>query len=273
MFIKILCLFLCLGHAVHANEGLPLYYWQEKGFTNFGDYISFVLVERIVGQPVKVYKKKPNVVEKKLLAIGSILTFAAENDVVWGSGFNGKWLDLKHYKFKNLDIRAIRGPISRAYMIDNFGIECPEIYGDPGLLFPLFFPEFQRKDDPEYDYIIIPHYTEKHLFPKNEEGTVVYPTDPWDEVINKILNSRFVISSSLHGIILAEAYGIPARLLKITNNEPLFKYDDYYFGTGRLNYTYAISVEEALLMGGEAPYECNLDLLYHSFPFDYWQNL
>ncbi len=62
---------------------------------------------------------------------------------------------------------------------------------------------------------------------------VVYPTEPWDEVIRKILDSEFVISSSLHGLIIADAFGVPSRLLKITDTEPLFKYRDYYEGTGR----------------------------------------
>ena len=74
---------------------------------------------------------------------------------------------------------------------------------------------------------------------------VVYPTQPWYEVIEKILDSKFVISSSLHGIIIAEAFGIPARLLKITDKEPLFKYADYYYGTGRFDFQAATSVAQA----------------------------
>jgi pyruvyltransferase len=39
-----------------------------------------------------------------------------------------------------------------------------------------------------------------------------------------------VLSSSLHGIVLAEAFRIPARMLRLTENEPLYKYQDYYEG-------------------------------------------
>ena len=39
-----------------------------------------------------------------------------------------------------------------------------------------------------------------------------------------------MLSSSLHGIVLAEAFRIPARMLRLTENEPLYKYQDYYEG-------------------------------------------
>jgi pyruvyltransferase len=91
-------------------------------------------------------------------------------------------------------------------------------------------------------------------------------------VIEKILDSKFVISSSLHGVIVAEAYGIPAKLLRIAETEPLFKFNDYYAGTGRDHFEFATSVEEALQMGGEEPFKCDLEALYNSFPFEYWPN-
>lgn len=257
-------------------DELPLFYWNEKWqgrtFVNFGDYISLKLVERIVGRPVRAYVKGQKNIEKKLLATGSILSFALDHDIVWGSGINGKLLKPKDYKFKTLDVRSVRGPLTRDFLMQHFQIDCPEIYGDPALLVPWFFPEFTRKEKPSCDYIIIPHYSEEHLFPKDEWDNVVYSTDPWDEVIEKIVDSRFVISSSLHGVIIAEAYGIPARLLRTTNNEPIFKYQDYYSGTGRPQFSYASTVNEALEMGGEPPIQCDLEKIYEAFPFEHWPN-
>ena len=74
----------------------------------------------------------------------------------------------------------------------------------------------------------------------------------------------------MHGLIVAEAYNIPARMLRITENEPIFKYKDYYAGTNRPNFRFATSVEEALRLGGEPPFECDLEKLYAAFPFDCW---
>ena len=251
--------------------GLPLYYWTQPTFVNFGDYLSLKLVERIVSTHVPKYIKK-RTPQKKLLAVGSILTFAADGDVIWGSGINGKRLSAKDYAFTHLDIRAVRGPLTRQFLMDVLHLEtCPEGYGDPALLVPYFFPEFVRKKHPSYEYLIIPHYSEIHLFPLSEYPNVIYPTAPWNEIIEKMMDSKFVISSSLHGIIVAEAFGIPSRLLRITENEPLFKYADYYLGTNRPDFQYATSVEEALQQGGEKPFECDLEKLYLSFPFEFWQ--
>jgi pyruvyltransferase len=267
--VLILC---CSCHLAYTEEGLPLYYWKGSKISNFGDHLSLILVERIVQTPVQpCHIRFPNSI--KLLAIGSILSAAANGDIVWGSGVNGKNLALSYYHFTHLDVRAVRGPLTRQFLMEKFHIKVPEIYGDPALLFPYFFPEFEKAQFPSYHYLIIPHYSEEKLFPKELFGNhVVYPTEPWDVVIRKILNSQFVISSSLHGIIIAEAYGIPSRLLRVTKNEPLFKYQDYYLGTNRPHFQFATSVEEALRMGGESPFKCDLEALYQAFPFEFWPN-
>lgn len=254
-------------------EGLPLYFYQEKQFVNFGDYLSLKIVERIVGGEVKIVEHSDlSECKMKLVALGSVLVMARTNDVIWGTGMNGKRMDLKSYKFTTLDVRAVRGPMTRDFIVQNFDIECSEVYGDPALLLPYLFPEFKKKQNPKFPYIIIPHYSEIEMFPKSQYPNVVYPTERWSDVIRKILDSEFVISSSLHGIIVAEAYGIPARYLRITDHEPLFKYQDYYLGTERPGFSYATSVEDALYMGGEPPFKCNLQELYESFPFEYWPN-
>ncbi len=262
-------LILCVAtFLLQSDEGLPLYYWREPSWENFGDYLSVKIVERIIEGPVRIYKKESE--EKKLLGSGSIFYFAREGDVVWGSGINGKRIRNEDYTFTSLDVRSVRGPLSRQFLEENFGIECPEVYGDPALLLPYLFPEFQRNPTPQYEYLIIAHYLDVNYFPKNENAHIVHSTDPWEEIIMKILDSKFVISSSLHGIIVAEAFGIPAQLLRISEKEPWFKFYDYYLGTQRSSFRWATSIEEALEMGGEPPYSCNLEKLFNAFPFEYW---
>jgi pyruvyltransferase len=153
---------------VCSLNGLPLYYWrQEKEkLYNFGDCMSVKLVERILGGPVEIYKKTRLNNKKKLLAIGSIFSFGLDGDVAWGTGINGKLLDKHFYSFSHIDVRAVRGPLTRDFLMTHFNINCPEIYGDPALLTSYFFPEFKRKDYPSHDYIIIPHYSEEYMFPK-----------------------------------------------------------------------------------------------------------
>jgi hypothetical protein len=79
---------------------LPLYWWQPaNGSLNFGDELSRVVVEKIIKrEPVKAEEG-----EKKLLAVGSIMQFAEEGDVVWGSGINGKHPHHEDYSFLHLE--------------------------------------------------------------------------------------------------------------------------------------------------------------------------
>lgn len=246
---------------------MPLYWWEpdegKSTIKNFGDTLSIILVEKITDSKIK----KANVFQHpKVLGIGSILHFARDGDVIWGSGVNGKHLNPKDYCFNKLDVRAVRGPLTRSFL-QQLGIEVPEIYGDPALLLPYFFPEFKR--NPIKKYIVIPHISEIHFFANKHN--VIMPTEPCIEVIKKILESELVISSSLHGIIVAEAFGIPARLLRVTENEPLFKYTDYYLGTGRKSYQHASSIIQALEMGGESPPIIDLDPLIQAFPIELFE--
>jgi len=245
---------------------LPLYWWrtnERTSFegTNFGDELSFAIVERILGKP----PTRASASEHKLLAVGSILQFAIDGDVVWGSGDQQNSASAFH--FKTLDVRAVRGPLTRQALL-NCGIHAPAIYGDPALLLPYLFPEFKRSETPAYDYIIIPHISEIGLFAR--ENNVVWPTEPWQEIVQKITNSKFVISSSLHGLVVAESFGIPARCINKTKRVFSKKYLDYYMGTGRPGYTQAFSVQQALEMGGEPPPIFNAEALLNAFPYEYF---
>lgn len=263
-FVNGVCMkfLLCVPFLLFSD--LSLYWWKpDNGTTNFGDELSKVIVERIVHQKMD----RPSSSETKFLAVGSILHFAKTGDIIWGAGINGKHLTSQDYQFSSLDVRSIRGPLTRDFLT-RLGIHTPEVYGDPVLLFSQLFPEF--KPIPIRDFLIIPHISEMHLFRSAEN--VVFPTENWEVVLRKILESRFVISSSLHGIILAESFKIPAKLLRITANEPLFKFADYYFGSGRKTFSPASSIEEALKMGGEPSHNCDLDALFQAFPFDVFAN-
>jgi pyruvyltransferase len=256
------------------SKNLPLFYWQEDKFINFGDYLSRALVERIVNIPIRCYVKKSLNQDQKLLALGSILYFANEGDILWGTGVNGKTQNPKKYNFMHLDVRSVRGPITAKFLRDNFQIEAPEIYGDPALLFPYFFPEFKKKENPSREYSIVLHYTDAKSFPKSNYMNVIDTAQPWYEIVEQILDSKFIIATALHAIVIAEAYGIPARLLRISESahNHILKYHDYYQGTGRQYFQFATSVEQALSMGGEPPFECDLKKLYSAFPFEFWPN-
>jgi pyruvyltransferase len=239
-----------------------MYWWTSKNGVNFGDDLSHVIVEQILGHPVRL--RPLDYPRRLLLGAGSILHYARDGDVIWGSGFREN--PMTENRFYTLDVRAVRGPRTREFLLKK-GIACPEVYGDPAILMGHLFPEFE-KADPIYDYIIIPNIGEIQCFLGYKN--VVLPTLPWQEIVKKMNQSRLVISSSLHGIIVAESYGIPARLLKMTWIEPLLKYQDYYESTGRMKFRYATSVQDAIKMGGEEPGQIDIHRLLQTFPWDYF---
>ena len=76
-----------------AQEEEPaLFYWDARpqlGFSNFGDALSEALIERMLGRPIKIAAAAFDG-QKKLLGMGSIMSYAQDHDVVWGTGVNGK---------------------------------------------------------------------------------------------------------------------------------------------------------------------------------------
>lgn len=234
-----------------------------EGAQNVGDYLSTIVVEHMKEMNNLVDKKKRT---KHLYAIGSIIDLGYQNATVWGSGLlrgsDSYWW--RHVR--KLDVRCVRGPKTRAALLAN-GYECPETFGDPALLMPLIYQPDNK--DKKYDYRIIPHYINAGTYGEYELCPMV---DDWKQFIDEIVASKLIISGSLHGIILAEVYGVPA-IFMADSKLSRFKYEDYYFSTGRQTFPIAETVEEALRMTPTMPVD--LDKLQRnllrSFPSDLWQ--
>jgi pyruvyltransferase len=191
---------------------------------------------------------------------------AREGDTIWGSGVNAKMPPGLH-TFRALDVRAVRGPLTRDFLV-NLGIRVPEVFGDPALLLPELDKNLRQwATNKIYDVTIIPNFNDYHKY----EGVagVMNPRMPLSKCLRRIAQSRFVISSSLHGLVVAESLRIPARLLR-SESEHEFKYADYYLGTGRTDFDVAESVKDAERLGGEKPLEWDSSSLRASFPYDLW---
>lgn len=239
----------------------------KRPLNNFGDLTGPLLVQQIVQerrleQPAQF---------KRLVSVGSIMRLTQPGDVVWGAGVNGRSMDLG--AAPDLDVRAVRGPLTRA-LLREAGAEAPECYGDPALLWPRFWPrEYYDRGvsvgAPSRKWLVVPNHNDASMYvdAPNTVSPLAHPHD----VIEQIVRSEFVCGSSLHGIILAEAFGIPARLIA-SGSEPDFKYNDYYQGTGRDGYRAAVSVEEALELGGEPAAEFDADALLAAFPADLYES-
>jgi len=204
-----------------------------------------------------------------LYTIGSLVVMGHQNATIWGSGILQSEPDgyiWKRNKYRSLDIRCVRGPETKRRLKENgYDVEnC--LIGDPGVLMPLIYsPKITEKRP----YSVIMHMNKK----EEMDNTIDIVTNDWKATIDEIANSELIISSSLHGIIIAEAYGVPAILLNKTEDGDLFKYNDYYYSTGRKSYAMAESVEEALAMPRpEVPDLSKLqDNLLNTFPVDLWE--
>lgn len=245
-----------------------LLYWRPKYGDNVGDYLSKVVFDWCL--EYFHLSNAPSFKTKRMSAIGSVLSFiGGGKTTVWGTGI----LDstaisaiLNPAKKVLLDIRAVRGPLTRNVLISG-GVNCPEVYGDPAILMPMIYPA-KRQIIPG-KVLIIPHESRFLKYASKYPNVLNTYTQDYKGFINEILSAEKVVSSSLHGIILAESYGVPTIFL---NDYPgsRFKYDDYYLSTGRNEYPIANTIEEAYEMNGSE----NQDLasmqkhLIQSFPKD-----
>ena len=239
---------------------------------NLGDYLSLIVVEYMLkkrGLDLKTQTEKT----EYLYAIGSIIGFGLQDATIWGSGFLRKENALRLARSK-LDIRAVRGPYTKVYL-EKMGFKCPEIYGDPAVLMPIIYSSTGEK---KYSCSIVLHHSSKlreNISEIEDLGLhyIEIKTTDYKHFIDEIVQSDMVISSALHGIILAEAYGIPTVYLKDSEINQDLKFDDYYSGTGRVQYEYACTIDEALkskLTNSLPKIENMSSALMEAFPYDLW---
>jgi pyruvyltransferase len=168
--------------------------WSE-GVRNFGDELGPVILGKL-GYDVE---RVGTIGEADVLTSGSLLEHAAVDAkpgaVVWGSGLMlGDAVDLLH-----LDVRAVRGRLT-ATACGLGGVTT----GDPGSL----VPELWDRPRPAFDLGVVRHYVDDRPYPWADAH--ISAAADVDEVIDFIGSCRRVASSSLHGLIVASAWGIPA---------------------------------------------------------------
>lgn len=195
-----------------------LLYWyrHSRDEENLGDFIGPYLIREI--SEIKILHvddftpKKYLKYQKVYLTVGSILFAVESNTIVWGSGI----IDSKQKVKKGAKYLAVRGPRTRKALLEQ-GDKCPEIYGDPALLLPLFYKIKSKK---RHQFTIIPHYVDYddiNLSNFHYIDKVKMLSNDFDLTMDSIVESNFIISSSLHGLILAVAYNIPCVWIKLSD--------------------------------------------------------
>lgn len=179
------------------------YWWS--GTANFGDLIGPIITNHYLGKDLTLAKSND---ENVLLGPGSIIDYCKrfKSSIVWGSGIDPHYGE-KPKATDQVQYLAVRGPKTREFLeID------VDVLGDPGLLMPEIYP---KKPTSGPISVVIHHSTAKRrlrdfLFDPYRSGLhIIDPTQSYETVIDEICGSSFCFCQSLHGAILAEAYGVP----------------------------------------------------------------
>ena len=178
--------------------------WWSKGPKpgNLGDVLTPIVL-RGLGISVEWADQA----RAEMLAIGSIIRFARPGQAVWGSG--AMWAT--DSPSPDAHYLALRGPIT-GEVVRKAGGTDPGVYGDPALLLPLIH---DRPVEQVHDLGVVPHYIDD---PPSGPWHTISPlsSDPL-AVVDRIRSCRAIVSSSLHGIIVAHAYGIPAAWVRLSD--------------------------------------------------------
>ncbi len=241
--------------------------WSGPHKPNWGDELNKTLVKLISGKD-PIYVEDPETHHH--LCTGSILRWAHKNTTVWGSGF----ISSRDKIHEQPDIRAVRGPLSREKVL-KLGFDCPKVYGDPALLYPRFYkPQTKKK----YKFGIIPHYIDQghpwlERYKNSHSVKIINIMDPTiNTFVDEINECEVILSSSLHGLICADSYGIPSYWIELSKNVigGGFKFIDYFKSVNRSDKNPIIIQEGSkisFMKFHNYRISIDLDLLYNECPF------
>ncbi len=210
---------------------MPVFYWDSK--PNFGDFIGPYLISKITGMSVLNIQ---NLQFSGIMAVGSIMQMLdRKNMTVWGSGLIEEPTDevIKNLQKYEPEILSVRGSETAKFLLEA-GIDVPDksVYGDPALILPLFYNP-SVSDSKKIG--ICPHYIHKSHFLENitnkDSFQIIDVQKDMESVVDSISSSTVCVSTSLHGLIIAQAYGIPWVWPEVVDNNLAgndFKFKDFF---------------------------------------------
>jgi hypothetical protein len=238
-------------------------------FANLGDALGPIVVSVLAGLPVQHVPFKSR--ETRLCSIGTIVHKMRSGPVhVWGTGVDARRnamtpepADFCVPPETEFVVHAVRGPYSRA-TFERASVEAPPVYGDPAWFLPRMIPP---PGDKKYELGVVLHVSELmerhplssprpefrryHVPPLLAESVKIIGTyhDPTLTALrcklNEILACKRIVSTSFHGMMLADAYRIPCAFFSLQrgggtmldafdDRERLdHRFADFYAGSGR----------------------------------------
>ena len=195
---------------------VPTYWWD--GHPNFGDAMTSWLLPAYGILPIHRVASRA-----RLAGVGSIIEFLPTDfdGAIWGSGL----IRDSDHPLPHSHPLALRGPLTRERIGAGGGIPL----GDPGILAARHVPRPPQR----WDVGLVPHgHHRGHAGLRalaEAGGARVRVIDVHQEAataVREIAACRTVITTSLHGLVAADSFGIPAVW---TTLEPPLEGDDFKF--------------------------------------------
>jgi len=167
-----------------------------------------------------------------LWSVGSMMENVRAGDVVWGLGV---WHADVYAAARlgtplDFEVRGVRGPRTAELLDQVHGTTVAPV-GDPGFLVSTFYSEI--KPTREYKCLIRHVSGDRTVAPEGAKSFT--PGDfgeDWHQFLVEVARCSHVYSSSLHGLIVADSFGIPSRWF-FPSDQPVvevqsdFKYRDW----------------------------------------------
>lgn len=203
----------------------------QQDYLNIGDALSAVMTALMSGLPVR---RVPFVSDTpRLVAVGTIGQNIASGEAwFWGTGCSNRVRTAEGAVRFSPDpaltahVHATRGPISAALL--GGGHLATEVFGDPVWLLPRFYrPTIEKRwelgvivhlsdlADRDYDCHPDPRHRRYEIPPDMTDAVRLINTvtprtvEGMKERLDEILSCKRIVSTSLHGMVFAESYGIP----------------------------------------------------------------
>lgn len=217
------------------RKRIPIFYFSKT--KNVGDILNPYLIERISHRETFLVKSRT---KKHILPIGSIMHFGTKKSIVWGSGIIHPDQVPPIEVLKKIQYTAIRGHLTKAEL-EKYNINCNNIpLGDPAVLLPIYYtPKTVEK---RFKVGIVPHFIDAanpllKEYVNDENFLIIDVMQNPENFIDQLVSCEFILSSSLHGLILSDSYQIPNAWVKFSKKVigGNFKFQDYYTTTNKDN--------------------------------------
>lgn len=210
---------------------LPIFYFDRT--LNVGDVLNPYLVSKVAGKDTFLTKHRT---QAHLLAIGSIMHFGTPHSHVWGSGVIECDQLPPDSTLKRMKFYAVRGK-STKQLLQERGVSLGNLpLGDPAVLTSTFYTP--KRSDKRYKVGIVPHFVDfdNQIFDElkeNHDIRIIDVRQHPESFIDQLCSCDHVLSSSLHGLILADTYNIPNAWVRFSDRVigGNFKFLDYYSTT------------------------------------------